>query len=741
MHPDTSPLLAPEALFAQMLQSEFDIVRLNAVQGLRDIGAAGQSAALIAALRDPDEDVRQDAAGALGLLGITAAVPALMDSLQNDPCGDVKLACVGALGRLGADTAAPVLRQLVTGRADGLIWDEEEMHQDGWDDWLDVQIAAITALGNLRDSAAIEPIVAAIHDENAQEIGPVATSALAKIGVPALPTLGVLAQSRLRRRRLHAIQAIAEIGGEGAHTLLTRALEDEDPDIRLVAYDALLDATHDRALLFRAMEDAAPGIRIAAFARLDLEDEHLLGRIINDPAPEVQLAMIDRLDLETEMEDEQDLRFRVLDTFSQSPNAEVSARAFAALAALATDRVAQRLTALLAADEPDTEQRQWALVDALSRVRHAEAGEWLQKLCRSPYRAVRLKALASLGQLLGDDGRAHVTRQQAMELLMSFALPPAVLPETAPEDIDEAPREDIAALEAAGLDVETTPAPETGPTSSLGAILGHDEIAQELTAEAEAAPEPENLSPHEQALLSRARKQMSRRKISLDGDGATLDREARLTALQLLGSAKGMQDLLAGLCDDKDGEATTACLAAFQANVKRYGLSLSAEAFSVLLDRTLGSSENAVRLQALRLAALAPRLSDRQRAQLRQALKDGDAHLRVAALKALLTHGKGPDLAVRMLDDPSIMVRQQAMRLLGLENPDLAAAHAVAFLLQNPEQRIESYVAANAPVATKVHEELMHQLTDREARATWPLLLRALAALVAAQTSTGELAA
>ena len=37
----------------------------------------------------------------------------------------------------------PWLERLVVGRPDAFVWDEDRFHQDGWDDWLDLQLLAV----------------------------------------------------------------------------------------------------------------------------------------------------------------------------------------------------------------------------------------------------------------------------------------------------------------------------------------------------------------------------------------------------------------------------------------------------------------------------------------------------------------------------------------------------------------------------------------------------------------------
>ncbi len=64
---------------------------------------------LIAALKDPDEDVRCQAAWALGRTGKTRAVDALLEALGDSP--EVRRQAIRALGEIGDARAMPALTQ------------------------------------------------------------------------------------------------------------------------------------------------------------------------------------------------------------------------------------------------------------------------------------------------------------------------------------------------------------------------------------------------------------------------------------------------------------------------------------------------------------------------------------------------------------------------------------------------------------------------------------------------------
>ena len=82
------------------LETDNSLSRCCAVRALEKMGAhdGGTRKKLLALLRDPDADVRTDAAGALGRLRIDEAVEPLLDDIENDPEGDVRIEAARALG-------------------------------------------------------------------------------------------------------------------------------------------------------------------------------------------------------------------------------------------------------------------------------------------------------------------------------------------------------------------------------------------------------------------------------------------------------------------------------------------------------------------------------------------------------------------------------------------------------------------------------------------------------------------
>jgi HEAT repeat protein len=181
--------------------------------------------ALIEALKDPDRAVREDATIALGMIGDPRAIDALIEAMKD---GAVKRHAIMSLGMIGDARALPPVLDALKGKGirqdgtptPGCIVSEEAF----------IKEAAATALGHFRDprvipdlimllkdnvlrerasdslvligDAAIEPLVAFLHDPKASEVDSSeralsfatsrlsATDALRKLALETLRKLG-----------------------------------------------------------------------------------------------------------------------------------------------------------------------------------------------------------------------------------------------------------------------------------------------------------------------------------------------------------------------------------------------------------------------------------------------------------------------------------------------------------------------------------------------------------------------
>jgi HEAT repeat protein len=141
---------------------------------------------------------------------------------------------------------------------------QAEIAEDGEDfDWEFPWFVA-RILGHFSHPQAIEALAQLIQVQNFPEIPSAAAAALAQIGIPALPTLETLMARA--ETKLVATQAIAQIGDPLIVDLLLDQWQDSDPQIRVVAIQALSGFLDKRIPPYfqLALRDPAPQVREAA---------------------------------------------------------------------------------------------------------------------------------------------------------------------------------------------------------------------------------------------------------------------------------------------------------------------------------------------------------------------------------------------------------------------------------------------------------------------------------------------
>ena len=202
---------------------------MSAADALGEIGpnAAEATPALVAILKDPNQEVRWSAADALGKIGPNAAeaVPALVTALK-DPEKKVRGRAALALGKIGprAAEAVPALAEALK-------------DQDA-----DVRGRAAAAFEGIGPAAAdaVPALAEALKDQNADVRGR-AAAALEGIGPAAVPALAEALIGQDADVRSRAADALRGIGPAAADAVpaLAKALIDQDADVRSRAADAL----------------------------------------------------------------------------------------------------------------------------------------------------------------------------------------------------------------------------------------------------------------------------------------------------------------------------------------------------------------------------------------------------------------------------------------------------------------------------------------------------------------------
>jgi HEAT repeat protein len=233
----------------------------------------------IAALKDEDWAIREEAAVALGTYRDPRAVVPLV-SLLRDTDRAVREAAIGALTAIG-EHSVPVLGLCLSDPQLGVqeaassvlasIADERVLAPLITSlvnrDWI-VRMHAAKALGRIKDSSAIEPLIPLLQDK-VKAVREEATVALAAIGDAALPSLLEALKHSEWLVRLHAIEALGKMRSPAAvEPLLSALFNDHDQAVREDAVRALGQVGDGRAVEFLVTVMKEPGLRPLAVEAL-----------------------------------------------------------------------------------------------------------------------------------------------------------------------------------------------------------------------------------------------------------------------------------------------------------------------------------------------------------------------------------------------------------------------------------------------------------------------------------------
>lgn len=215
--------LRDPSVFEPLVQALADAaadVRERAAFGLGQMRDHRAVEPLSRALKDLNGDVREQAAFALGQIRDRSAVAALT-SVLKDLDDDVREQAVFALGQLRDPVAVEALA-IATHDAKA-----------------DVRHQAVFALGQIRDSRAVQPLMSALKDDN-PEVREQAAFALGQIrDHGAVEALVIALKDSVADVRQQAAFALGQIRDPRAIDGLTAALKDANADVRQQAAFAL----------------------------------------------------------------------------------------------------------------------------------------------------------------------------------------------------------------------------------------------------------------------------------------------------------------------------------------------------------------------------------------------------------------------------------------------------------------------------------------------------------------------
>jgi HEAT repeat protein len=253
----------------------------------------------IAALKDEDWAIREEAAMALGTYRDPRAVGPLI-GLLRDTDRAVRQAAIDALTAIG-EPSVPVLGLCLSDPQPGvqeaassvlaLIADERVLapliDALGKKDWI-IRMHAAKALGRIRNAQAIEPLIPLLQDK-VKAVREETTIALAAIGDAALPSLLAALKHPEWLVRLHAVEALGRSrSADAVEPLLWVLFNDQDQAIREDVVRALGQLGDGRALEFLVTAMKEPGLRPLAV--------EALGKIGDRRAVQVLIAVLEGSD-------------------------------------------------------------------------------------------------------------------------------------------------------------------------------------------------------------------------------------------------------------------------------------------------------------------------------------------------------------------------------------------------------------------------------------------------------------
>jgi HEAT repeat protein len=219
-----------------------DAARARAVLRLGETAGALAKEALENALQDPAGEVRDAAAVALGRLGREDVLTPFYESLE-DPDAEVRAYALGRLGLVGRGAREKVLAAAV-------------------DVSTAVRAEAVLALGAYGDAGAVAAAANALKDKSGR-VRLAAVRALARQDTPdsTLALKALLDGAPAPELALRAAAALLERGTELELSLPELTLAQRDPELRLLAVDALAASPRPEALtlLAKAMREDGDG--------------------------------------------------------------------------------------------------------------------------------------------------------------------------------------------------------------------------------------------------------------------------------------------------------------------------------------------------------------------------------------------------------------------------------------------------------------------------------------------------
>ncbi|MEM0922117.1 MAG: HEAT repeat domain-containing protein [Pseudomonadota bacterium] len=635
------------SLVTRHLRGGDPVIRAAAARALGSFDMPEAAGALAAALLDEDPDVRADAMAALTGCATPRERAAILSSLRGDPVAEVKTAAIQVLARLGGDEARELVLRLVSDRAeDEITWDDTE---SVWDDWLDIQLAAIEALGAMQVVEAIPVFLAARQDEFGQDLDGPVFAALAGMGTEGLTALLALARDTSPKTSARALQALGKAAPGTLEPMAEALVREDNEQIRLIGLSALPPDSPDIERL--VLEDPAVEVRSAALRTHGESRPDLIAKALGDPSERVVGTALELLLSGPITAGLPDLTAN-LEAWASRGSGVLLRPAIKLLARLSPGRAAPLLGRIAQGKTQDLTDRIAAIAlipgtDAFD----AENLAPLPTLLEAPERQIRLAALTSLAQLLSHHsaGIRVLTATLLATVIAGEVTPEAAAAEKSTSEPDlAAPKGDPVTPGR----ISITPEGEIIQGPELDEKQGADNVIPVAFPRStlDALQDPAVTREADKGAI----RPRHRRRVAVTGcenHGTDL----RISALNVLPETKDEkidQAVIAAL----DGALVEITAAALRA-IRRRGL-LAETTIAETVKPLLVSPDLAIKLAAVEACADMPST----RAWLVDYVTDPNPNIRAQALSALIP--AMPDLGQSALDDPSSFVRQTAAREL-----------------------------------------------------------------------------
>lgn len=662
------------SVLAQVLRQGSEPEQCLAAQAL---GTSPESFDVLSdALMDPDPDVRFDVAEALATLGDKRAIPGLMDNLRDDPVGEIKVAYIKALARLGASEAAPMLASLVVGRGEeaGVCWDDEYSE---WDDWLDVQIAAVEALAAVGSASHVDMVAKAMTDPEGQDLWAMGSRTLAGLGHAGCAALADLATKAppLARQRIAA--SLSDADCDTGRQLLAQLCQDSSMQVRIASLQSAA-ARGAIDLCVAGVRDVAPDVRKVAIGIVAASDSSAAAGLLDDVSQAVRIAAYNAIAAAGRPQAGLGICGR-LERGLRREKTELLAAMVPALAAAEPDAAEDVLEDIANHRATDPAVRRVAL-RALSDLETKNVVPLLAEAAGDKRQDLRLEAIAGLGRIVARRGPLAPQAQAVLSSAIDgelvevpegwepdrkdnvLSLPPRKGRQAAGEDGDARIRIDrdgniVPAVEPKS---ETSSEPETAipqeiaePVSTLDAILAPQ-------AQVHVEEESVEISEEELSFLELTKSRPGRRKVAV-GQSAPAHLDVRRLAARIASDVRDEALVLplTRALGEKDEELATAAATAL-ASLGRSGVDIT-PAMPQLLEQVEHSDANTRRLA---IAALGHTPGEATTNTLNRALKDPSGSVRMAALEAASDR---PEIEIDLSEihaDADRRVRLAAARLI-----------------------------------------------------------------------------